>query len=250
MDSKQVSATLDLQEQKFVVTGAGKGIGLAISKRFAALGAQVSGWDLDVAEIREADAFTHVAQVDVTDVDGVRNATRESVDAMGGLHGIIANAGISGPTKPVWEYTLAEWDRVIRTDLTGVFVSTQAVLGHLRQEGYGRIVVIASVTGKEGNAGACAYGAAKAGAIGYAKGLARELQPSNITVNCVAPAIAETDLMLEMTDEYIKEKKSLIPMGRFCSTDEIADMTAWVVSPRCSFTTGQIFDLSGGRATY
>ena len=241
---------LSLDGQKFIVTGAARGIGLAISHRFAELGARVSGWDLDAGGIRSDAAFAHVAQVDVTDVEGVREATQASISALDGIHGMIANAGISGPTKPVWEYTLAEWDRVIRVDLTGVFVSTQAVLGHLRQEGYGRIVVVASVAGKEGNPRACAYGAAKAGAIGYAKGLARELQPSDITVNCVAPAIAETDLMREMTAEYITEKKSLIPMGRFCSTDEVADMTAWVVSPRCSFTTGQIFDLSGGRATY
>lgn len=249
MGSERVS-DFKLQDQKFIVTGAAKGIGLAISRRFVELGAKVSGWDLDVAAIKAGETFTHVAEVDVTDVHGVMAATQASIEALGGLHGMVANAGISGPTKPVWEYAIEEWDRVIRVDLTGVFVSTQAVLGHLRQQGYGRVVVIASVTGKEGNAGACAYGAAKAGAIGYAKGLARELQPSNITVNCVAPAIAETDLMLEMTDDYIEEKKSLIPMGRFCTTDEIADMTAWVASPSCSFTTGQIFDLSGGRATY
>jgi 3-oxoacyl-[acyl-carrier protein] reductase len=247
---RTVTDSFNLRDQKFIVTGAAKGIGLAISRRFAELGARVSGWDLDVADISTDKAFAHVAKVDVTDVVGVRDATQASIDAMGGLHGIIANAGICGPTKPVWEYTLEEWDRVIRVDLTGVFVSTQAVLGHLRHEKYGRIVVMASVTGKEGNAGACAYGAAKAGAIGYAKGLARELHPANITVNCVAPAMAETDLMRDMTDEYIEAKKALIPMGRFCTTEEIADMTAWVVSPRCSFTTGQVFDVSGGRATY
>ena len=251
MDSERtVTNSFDLQDQKFIVTGAAKGIGLAISHRLAELGSKVSGWDLDVAGIREDKAFAHVAEVDVTEVDGVREATKESIGALDGLQGMIANAGISGPTKPVWEYTLAEWDRVIRVDLTGVFVSTHAVLDHLRQEGYGRIVVIASIAGKEGNPGACAYGAAKAGAIGYAKGLARELQPSKITVNCVAPVIAETDLMREMTAEYIKEKKALIPMGRFSTTNEIADMTAWVASPRCSFTTGQVFDVSGGRATY
>ena len=251
MDSERtVTNSFDLQDQKFIVTGAGKGIGLAISHRFAELGARVSGWDLEVADIRSDSAFAHVVQIDVTDVDGVGVATKESISALGGLHGMIANAGISGPTKPVWDYTLAEWDRVIRVDLTGVFVSTHAVLGHLRQEGYGRIVVIASIAGKEGNPGACAYGAAKAGAIGYAKGLARELQPSKITVNCIAPVIAETDLMREMTVGYIKEKKALIPMGRFSTTNEIADMTAWVASPRCSFTTGQVFDVSGGRATY
>ena len=245
-----MSNNLDLEGQNFIVTGAARGIGLAIGQRFSALGAKVSGWDLEVAGIRENAAFAHVAQVDVTDVEGVREATQASISALDGLHGVIANARISGPTKPVWEYTLAEWDRVIRVDLTGVFVSTQAVLGHLRREGYGRIVIIASIAGKEGNPGACAYGAAKAGALGYAKGLARELQPSNITVNCIAPVIAETDLMCEMTAEYIVEKKALIPMGRFSSTTEIADMTAWVASPRCSFTTGQVFDVSGGRATY
>jgi len=135
-------------------------------------------------------------------------------------------------------------------DLTGVFLSTKAVLHHMIKHGYGRLIIISSVAGKEGNPGASPYGAAKSGVIGYAKGLARELLPSDITVNCLAPVITETDLLKEMTEEYIEDKKSKIPMERFCTAAEIADMTAWVASPHCSFTTGQVFDLTGGRATY
>ena len=134
--------------------------------------------------------------------------------------------------------------------LTGVFLTTRAVLNHFKDQEYGRIVIVASVAGKEGNPGAAPYGAAKAGVIGYAKGLARELLPSRITVNCLAPAITQTELLEEMTEAYIEDKKSRIPMGRFCTPEEIADMAAWVASPRCSFTTGQVFDLTGGRATY
>ncbi|HAL48579.1 MAG: 3-oxoacyl-ACP reductase [Chloroflexi bacterium] len=242
--------TFDIEGHKFIVTGAARGIGLAISKRLAELGADVSGWDLETDTMASDRAFTHTAQVDVTDDAAARSAAEASIRALGGLHGMIASAGINGPTKPAWEYTLAEWEQVMKVDLTGVFLSTTAVLSHLIQEGYGRLVIVSSVAGKEGNPGAAAYGAAKAGVIGFAKGLARELLPSNITVNCLAPAITETDLMKQMTPEYIRDKKSLIPMGRFCTTAEIADMAAWVASPRCSFTTGQVFDLTGGRATY
>ncbi|MQG68911.1 MAG: SDR family oxidoreductase [SAR202 cluster bacterium] len=242
--------TFDIEGHKFIVTGAARGIGLAISKRLVELGADVSGWDLETDTMASDRAFTHTAQVDVTDDAAARSAAEASIRALGGLHGMIASAGINGPTKPAWEYTLAEWEQVMKVDLTGVFLSTTAVLSHLIQEGYGRLVIVSSVAGKEGNPGAAAYGAAKAGVIGFAKGLARELLPSNITVNCLAPAITETDLMKQMTPEYIRDKKSLIPMGRFCTTAEIADMAAWVASPRCSFTTGQVFDLTGGRATY
>jgi len=188
--------------------------------------------------------------VDVTDENSIQAAVKESIQKLGGLQGLIANAGVNGPTKPTWEYSKQEWEHVMSVDLTGVFLSTKAVLNHMRQHGYGRLIIISSVAGKEGNPGASPYGAAKAGVIGYAKGLARELLPADITVNCLAPAITETDLLQEMTDEYIDNKKSSIPMGRFCTAAEIADMTAWVASPHCSFTTGQVFDLTGGRATY
>ena len=240
----------DIEGHKFIVTGAANGIGLAISRRLSELGAKVSGWDLYDDSMASDPAFTHSVKVDVTDENSIQTAVKDSIQKLGGLQGLIANAGINGPTKPTWEYSKKEWEQVMSVDLTGVFLSTRAVLHHMRKHGYGRLIIISSVAGKEGNPGASPYGAAKAGVIGYAKGLARELLPADITVNCLAPAITETDLLQEMTDEYIEDKKSRIPMGRFCTTAEIADMTAWVASPKCSFTTGQVFDLTGGRATY
>jgi 3-oxoacyl-[acyl-carrier protein] reductase len=242
--------SFELNDQTVVVTGAARGIGLAIARRLSALGARVSGWDLDPAPIESDPAFVHTMRADVTDEASVEAAYADSLEALGEISVMVANAGINGPTKPTWEYTLAEWQRVIEVDLTGVFLTTKVALPRMRVAGYGRIVIIASVAGKEGNPGASAYGAAKAGVIGFAKGLARELLPSAITVNCIAPAIAATDLMQEMAADYIAEKKSRIPMGRFCRVEEIADMAAWAASPRCSFTTGQVFDVTGGRATY
>ena len=240
----------DIEGHKFIVTGAAKGIGLAISRRLSELGAKVSGWDLNHEAMASEPAFTHRVKVDVTDEKSIQSAVKESIQKLGGLQGLIPNAGITAPPKPTWEYSKKEWEHVMSVDLTGVFLSTKAVLHHMKKNGYGRLIIISSVAGKEGNPGATPYGAAKAGVIGYAKGLARELLPSNITVNCLAPAITETELLGEMTDEYIEDKKSKIPMGRFCTATEIANMTAWVASSNCSFTTGQVFDLTGGRATY
>ena len=240
----------DIEGDRFIVTGAARGIGLEISRKLSELGAKVSGWDLNDEAMASEPAFTHRVKVDVTDEKSIQSAVKESIQKLGGLQGLIANAGINGPTKPTWEYSKKEWEHVMSVDLTGVFLSTKAVLHHMKKNGYGRLIIISSVAGKEGNPGATPYGAAKAGVIGYAKGLARELLPSNITVNCLAPAITETELLEEMTDEYIEEKKSKIPMGRFCTATEIANMTAWVASSNCSFTTGQVFDLTGGRATY
>ncbi len=242
--------SFDLEDQGVVVTGAARGIGLAISRRFAELGARVSGWDRDCGPIESDHAFAHTREVDTTDESAVDAAFHASVAALGQVSVLVANAGINGPTKPAWEYSLEEWQRTIDVDLTGVFLSAKPAIVHMREHDYGRIIIMASVAGKEGNVGACAYGAAKAGVIGFAKGLSRELQPSNITVNCIAPAITETDIFDQMSADYIAEKKGLIPMQRFCTLEEIADMTVWVASPRCSFTTGQVFDVTGGRATY
>ena len=243
--------SFDLEGSRVVVTGAARGIGRAISTRFAELGAQVCGWDIRSDLMRsETDVFKHTEEVDVSDEDSVQRAATSTLNAIGGIDVVVANAGVNGPTKPTWNYSVEEWQRVIDVNLTGVFLTTRAFLNNMRERGTGRLIVVASIAGKEGNPGACAYGAAKAGVIGYAKGLARELLPSGITVNCLAPVIANTDLLKEMSDDYVDEKRGKIPMNRLCSVQEIADMAAWVASPRCSFTTGQVFDLSGGRATY
>ena len=233
-----------------VVTGAARGIGLAISRRFAELGVRVSGWDLDPAPMRDDPAFAHAVRADVADEASVEAAFASTLSSLEAVDILVANAGINGPTKSAWEYSLDEWQQVIDVDLTGVFLSTRAVVPHMRDRGTGRVVLIASVAGKEGNPDACAYGAAKAGVIGFAQGLARELQPSEITVNCIAPSMAETEFLKNMDADYISDRKSRIPMGRLCTPREIADMAAWVASPLCSFTTAQVFDLTGGRADY
>lgn len=240
----------DLEGQTAIVTGAARGIGLAVARRFRELGARVSGWDIAFGENADEDAFAHTAVVDVTNERSVADGFQSSLEALGDVSILVANAGINGPTKPAWDYTLDDWNRVLDIDLTGVFLTTRPAIVHMRERGYGRIVIMASVAGKEGNPGACAYGAAKAGVIGYAKSLARELLPSDITVNCIAPAITRTELFEEMSEAYIAERRAKIPMNRFCTVEEVADMTAWAASPRCSFTTGQVFDVTGGRATY
>ena len=243
--------SFDLEGSRVVVTGAARGIGRAISVRFGELGAQVCGWDIRSDLLRsETNVFKHAEEVDVSDEHSVQRAATSTLNAIGGVDVFVANAGVNGPTKPTWRHSVEEWQRVVDVNLTGVFLTTRAFLNSMRERGTGRLNIVASIAGKEGNPGACAYGATKAGVIGYAKGLARELLPSGITVNCIAPAIAETDLLKEMSDDYIEDKRSRIPMKRLCSVREIADMAAWVASPRCSFTTGQVFDLSGGRATY
>lgn len=252
---------MDLTGQVFVITGAVRGIGLAIAEQFAQLGALVCGWDrvLGGAESDAAKSggaaepgspFALLQQVDVTQPEQTEAACAAVLEKFGRLDGIIANAGINGPTKPLWEYSPADWQQVMDVNLSGVFFSVQPVLRHLRQTGRGRIVIISSVGGKEGNPGAVPYGASKAGVIGFAKGLAKEVLPSQITVNCIAPAMAETDLLTGMSADYIADKKSRIPMGRLCTPGEIASMTAFVASQACSFTTGQVFDVTGGRATW
>ena len=240
----------NISGQNFVVTGAARGIGLAISTLFSNLGARVSGWDIDTDEMRNNSVFADTQVVDVTDEKTTIAGFASSLQRLGDIDGIIANAGINGPTKPMWEYSLSEWNAVMNVDLTGVFLSVCASLDHFRKRNKGRIIIISSIAGKEGNPGAVPYGAAKAGVIGLAKGLARELLPSEITVNCIAPSIAYTELLDEMSDEYIADKKSRIPMGRFCAPEEIAHMAAFIASPACSFTSGQVFDVTGGRATW
>ena len=236
-----------LRGAKAIVTGAARGIGLGIAERFYELGAEVVGWDVTASD---DPAFKAFFTCDVTDEASVAEATRASLAETGYVDILVNNAGINGPTKPTWDYTLEEWNRVLAVDLTGVFLCSRALAGPMRERGYGRIVNIASIAGKEGGPNACAYAAAKSGVIGFTKGLAQELAGSGVLANCIAPAITETDLFAEMTDDYIADRKRRIPMGRFCTIREIADMAAFAASPECSFTTGFTFDVTGGRATY
>jgi 3-oxoacyl-[acyl-carrier protein] reductase len=240
----------DLSGQRAVVTGAARGIGLGIAHRLAELGVQVCSWDTDNRPIESDAAIAHRCEVDVADETSVARAADETLAVLERIDILVNNAGVNGPTKPAWEYTVADWQRVINIDLTGVFLCSRALAPHMRDNRYGRMITVASIAGKEGNPDACAYAAAKAGVIGFCKTLARELVDAGVTVNYVTPVITETDLFDEMSEAYIADRKSRIPMGRFCRIEEIADTVAWIASPRCSFTTGACFDVSGGRATY
>ena len=234
---------IDLSGGKAVVTGGSRGIGRAIADRLAGLGCTVAIWDI---KPQEAGA----SAVDVADEDAVEQAAAATLASLGAVDILVNNAGINGPTVATRDYPLAAWQRVLDVDLTGTFLCCRALAPHMRARGSGRIVNVASIAGKDGNAEACAYSAAKAGVIGFTKALAKELVGDGVTVNCVTPAMTETALLHEMTPEYIERVRGMIPMGRLCGTHEIAAMVAWIASAECSFTTGAVFDLSGGRATY
>ena len=239
---------IDLSGRTAGVTGGAKGIGFGIAERLAASGALVAVWDQDPSSLPVELALTKKA--DVTDPESVAAALKSTIDQLGRVDILINNAGVSGPTVPTWDYSVEAWQRVIDTDLTGVFICCRAVVPEMVRHGYGRIVNIASVAGKEGNANASAFSAAKGGVIALTKALGKELAQSGVIVNCVTPAMVETDLLKEMTPEYISAITSRIPMGRLGTIKEYADMVAWLCSEECSFTTGGVFDLSGGRATY
>ena len=237
-----------------VVTGAAQGIGRAIAERLLGAGACVCLWDADGALVAEVatklgdNAFA--VTVDVADPDAVAIATRSSLSAMGGIDVLVNNAGISGPNAPTWEYPIEEWRRVIDIDLNSVFYCCHSIVPTMREAGYGRIVNIASVAGKEGNPNAPAYSAAKAGVIGLTKSLGKELADTEIRVNCVTPAVARTQIFDQMTEEHIGYMLSKVPMGRFVAVEEIAALVAWLTSDECSFSTGAVFDITGGRSTY
>ena len=242
-----------MQGQVAVVTGAARGIGLGIASRLARDGCRVVVWDRDAGGTpSRADGFEPalVQTVDVSDYRSVEAAAVATIASMQRIDILVNNAGINGPVTPAWDYPLEAWDRVLAVDLTGVFYCCRAVVPFMRDRGYGRVVNVASIAGKEGGPGISAYAAAKAGVIGFTKSLARELVDSGVLVNAIAPVITETDLFHEMTQEHITAMKSKIPMARFLTIPEIAAMVAWIASPECTFSTGFTFDLSGGRATY
>lgn len=247
---------IDLAGQVAVITGAAQGIGLACARRFLDSGASVCLWDKDAALLQSAVAELDVGDrargdaVDVTDPAAIDAGLAAAAGAYGPVSIMVNNAGIAGPTVKVWEYEDADWQAVMNLDLTAVFYCCRAVIRSMRENGYGRIVNVASIAGKEGNPNACAYSAAKAGVIAFTKTLAKEVAEQDIAVNCITPAAAKTRIFDQISQEHIDYMLSKIPRGRFLQVDEVAAMVAWMVSKENSFTTGAAFDLSGGRATY
>jgi 3-oxoacyl-[acyl-carrier protein] reductase len=256
-DSSASLNAIDLRGRTAIVTGGARGIGYACAERLLASGATVILWDQDdtaldaaISQLQKSERIIHSAVVDVSDEASVMRGTHRVDSTAGKIDILINNAGITGPNKKTWEYQPAEWRKVIDVDLTGAFLCARAVVPGMIARKYGRIVNIASVAGKDGNPNAPAYSAAKAGLIGLTKSLGKELATTGVLVNCVTPAAARTDLFKQMSDQHIQYMLSKIPMGRFVETSEIAALVAWLCSEECSFTTGGVFDISGGRSTY
>jgi NAD(P)-dependent dehydrogenase (short-subunit alcohol dehydrogenase family) len=226
---------LDFKGRTAVVTGGMQGIGAAIVKRLKASGAEVVIWDLDGSPT-----------VDVSDPSSVTAA----VKALKKVDILVNNAGVAGKNVPTVDYPIEEWERVLRINLTSQFLTCRAVAPLMVKAKYGRIVNIASIAGKEGNPNAVAYSASKAGVISLTKSLGKELAKDGVIVNCVTPAAAKTAIFDQMTESHINYMLSKIPMGRFVEVDEVASLVCWLASEDCSFTTGGVFDISGGRATY
>ncbi len=237
--------------QTAVVTGGAAGIGFEVVKRLASEGARVSIWDRsNGADVSTASGAAHAVALDVSNEAQVSAAAEETVRALGGIDILVVSAGITGPNVPLAEYPPEDWRRVIDINLNGAFYCCRAVVPHMLRNDYGRIVNIASVAGKEGNPNASAYSTSKAGVIGMTKSLGKELAKTPITVNCVTPAAVRTAIFDQMTQEHIDFMLSKIPMGRFGKVEEITSLICWLASEECSFTTGSVFDASGGRATY
>ena len=230
---------LDFAGRTAIVTGGMQGIGAAIVKRLQDSGAAVKVWDLESSP-----------KVDVSDASSIEIALKRTLSELGKIDILVNNAGVAGMNVPTVDYPVEEWERVLRVNLTSQFLCCRAVAPHMVKAGYGRIVNIASVAGKEGNPNAVAYSASKAGAISLTKSLGKELAQSGVLVNCVTPAAAKTAIFDQMTESHINYMLSKIPMGRFVEVGEIAALVCWLASADCSFSTGAVFDISGGRATY
>ena len=244
----------DFAGQAAVITGGAKGIGLAIAERLIADGASVSLWDLDSERLVEAaESLTgkvHTQTLDITDSDAVDAAAAAVEREFGHIDILVNSAGITGPNKTIWQYDAADWRQVIDINLTGTFLPCRAIAPYMRARDYGRVVNIASIAGKEGNPNAAAYSASKAGVIGLTKSLGKELADTKVTANCITPAAVKTEIFDQMTDEHINYMLSKIPLNRFGLVTEVANLVAWLASADCSFSTGAVFDVSGGRATY
>jgi NAD(P)-dependent dehydrogenase (short-subunit alcohol dehydrogenase family) len=244
---------LDVRGRTAVVTGGASGIGLAIARRLLISGASLSLWDAREDSLAEAAGTldnAHTSVVDVRDYASVERARDATLAALGRIDVLVNSAGITGPNVLTWDYPLDAWRDVLDVNLTGTFHCCRAVVTPMRASDYGRIVNIASVAGKEGNPNASAYSASKAGVIALTKSLGKELAQTGIRVNCVTPAAVETPMFAQMSQSHIDYMKSKIPMNRFGRAEEIASLVTWLCTEECSFSTGAVFDLSGGRSTY
>jgi len=249
-----------LKGRHAIVTGGARGIGLAIARRYLAAGASVALWDIDeavMARAREALAPQGTAisaVVDVRDEGQIARAASQSQDRFGNIDILVNNAGVLGPTVPTWEHTPAQWRNVLEVNLTGAWQCCRAITPVMLAQRHGRIVNIASVAGKEGNALNAGYSASKAGLVALTKSLGKELAPSGILVNCITPSAADTEVFAAVPAEHREQLRtallSRVPMGRFVEVDEIAAMATWLASDDCSFSTGAVFDISGGRSMY
>lgn len=245
-----------LDGRSAIVTGGASGIGYAAAQRLLTSGASVSLWDINEKALKDAkgrldkEGAVDIQTTDVTNLESLKLSAEAVNSAFGSVDILVNSAGISGPNMPLVEYAESTWRQVIDIDLTGTFFCCQVVLPYMIQNNWGRIVNVASVAGKEGNPMVCAYSAAKAGVIGLTKSLGKELADTNIRVNSIAPATANTEILKQLSQEQIDYMVSKIPIGRMGTVEENADMIAWMCTEECSFTTGAVFDTSGGRCTY
>lgn len=245
---------LDFRGRHAVVTGGASGLGLAIARRLVESGGGVSLWDRDgaaaSAAARELGGSAHAVEVDVADHASVQRAVAATLAHASRIDALVNSAGITGPNTKVWDYPVEAWRQVLDVNLTGLFLCCREVVPAMRSVNHGRIVNIASVAGKDGNPNASAYSASKAGVIALTKSLGKELADTGIRVNCVTPAAVKTAIFDQMTAEHIQFMLSKIPMGRFGTPEEVASLVAWLCTEECSFSTGAVFDVSGGRSTY
>ena len=247
---------IDLKGKRAIVTGAARGIGFAIAERLLQSGATVTLWDIELPNLGKAQADLKSAgnvfsvEVDVTQENSIKRGVELTYEHMGAVEILINNAGITGGNATVWDMGITEWQKVLDIDLTGVFLCCRALAPQMMSKGYGRIVNIASIAGKEGNPNAAHYSAAKAGVISLTKSLGKEMVETGVLCNCVTPAVIETPMLDQMTDQHKDYMVSKIPLNRMGKPEEVAALVAWLASEDCSFSTGAVFDISGGRATY